>query len=74
MKRINIAFMKFNSAGASCTTSLSQTAQMGLYSTSKKNEGFGEESSDESYYLMPQAFVYDQDICDDNACWFDSER
>ena len=64
MRKVTIHSMKINTYGIGCTVSFGPSLQKGICSTGKKNQGFGEESSDGSQFHCPKQCVDDRDVED----------
>ena len=65
--KVDIANMKVNSMGSSCSLSLSQNFRVGNYPNTKRSEGFGEESGDHNLYWHTVSYVDDEDFSDSDA-------
>ncbi|WP_273853063.1 hypothetical protein [Guptibacillus spartinae] len=65
--QINMPYLKINQINNLSNLSFSSTQRIGVYSSVKKNQGFGSHNADRCVFVNPGYIVNDSDIDDSTA-------
>ena len=65
--QINMPYLKINQINNLSNLSFSSTQRIGVYSSVKKNQGFGAHNADQGVFVNPGYIVNDSDLDDATA-------